>query len=139
MEHLAIEYRDRGGCPADWVWIVPPQSGFLVPTYHQEMLRYKLSPSYEYQRSPCLDYKRKPLRITFKTIAWVLLLGNSLYHSFIKDRKKVAILYGTETGTFKRLANMTMKIFISSFQCRLVPLDADNLYQEIQSSDINLW
>ena len=39
MEHMAAEYKVRGGCPADWVWLVPPMSGSLVPTYHQEMLR----------------------------------------------------------------------------------------------------
>ena len=40
MEHMAAEYKERGGCPADWVWLVPPMSGSLVPTYHQEMLRF---------------------------------------------------------------------------------------------------
>ena len=49
MNHLREETRLRGGCPADWVWIVPPQSGSLVPTFHQEMLNYHMSPSFEYQ------------------------------------------------------------------------------------------
>ena len=39
MDHMAAEYKIRGGCPADWVWLVPPMSGSLVPTFHQEMLR----------------------------------------------------------------------------------------------------
>ena len=30
MDHMREETRQRGGCPADWVWIVPPQSGSLV-------------------------------------------------------------------------------------------------------------
>ena len=49
IDHLREETKVRGGCPADWVWIVPPQSGSLVSTFHQEMLMYHLSPSYEYQ------------------------------------------------------------------------------------------
>ena len=49
MKHLETEYRIRGGCPADWVWVVPPMSGSLCPVFHQEMLNYKLKPSYEYQ------------------------------------------------------------------------------------------
>ena len=27
IDHLREETKVRGGCPADWVWIVPPQSG----------------------------------------------------------------------------------------------------------------
>ena len=34
IEHMNNEYKVRGGCPADWVWIVPPQSGALVSTFH---------------------------------------------------------------------------------------------------------
>lgn len=49
MEHFRLESQTRGGCPADWVWIVPPQCGSLTPVYHQEMLNYHLSPSYDSQ------------------------------------------------------------------------------------------
>ncbi|CAG0914534.1 unnamed protein product, partial [Notodromas monacha] len=49
MKHLENENRLRRGCPADWVWIVPPMSGSLTPVYHQEMVMYHLKPSYEYQ------------------------------------------------------------------------------------------
>ncbi|KAG9509604.1 Nitric oxide synthase, brain, partial [Fragariocoptes setiger] len=49
MTHFANEFRLRGGCPADWVWIVPPTSGSQTPVYHQEMLNYHLLPAYEYQ------------------------------------------------------------------------------------------
>ncbi|KAK3607684.1 hypothetical protein CHS0354_010673 [Potamilus streckersoni] len=49
MSHLENEQRLRGGCPSDWVWIVPPMSGSLTPVFRQEMLNYKLKPSYEYQ------------------------------------------------------------------------------------------
>ena len=43
------EHKLRGGCPADWVWVVPPMSGSLTEVFHQEMLVYKMKPSYEYQ------------------------------------------------------------------------------------------
>ena len=49
MKHLENEQRLRGGCPADWVWVVPPMSGSITPVFHQEMLVYNLKPSYEYQ------------------------------------------------------------------------------------------
>ncbi|KAK3612609.1 hypothetical protein CHS0354_042118 [Potamilus streckersoni] len=52
MTHVQNEQRLRGGCPADWVWIVPPMSGSLLPVFHQEMLLYKLKPSFEYQEVP---------------------------------------------------------------------------------------
>lgn len=39
----------RNGCPADWVWIVPPMSSSITPVFHQEMAAYYLKPSFEYQ------------------------------------------------------------------------------------------
>lgn len=49
MKHMQKEYRSRGGCPADWIWLVPPISGSITPVFHQEMLNYVLSPFYYYQ------------------------------------------------------------------------------------------
>lgn len=49
MKYMQSEYRARGGCPADWVWIVPPMSGSITPVFHQEMLNYVLTPFYYYQ------------------------------------------------------------------------------------------
>lgn len=51
MEHCSNEQRLRGGCPADWVWIVPPMSASLTPVFHQEMVVYQLNPSFQYQVS----------------------------------------------------------------------------------------
>uniref|UniRef100_A0A8B9JGV2 Nitric oxide synthase n=1 Tax=Astyanax mexicanus TaxID=7994 RepID=A0A8B9JGV2_ASTMX len=52
IKHMENEYRVRGGCPGDWVWIVPPMSGSITPVFHQEMLNYRLTPSFEYQPDP---------------------------------------------------------------------------------------
>lgn len=32
---LCCQMSLRGGCPADWVWIVPPISGSATPVFHQ--------------------------------------------------------------------------------------------------------
>ena len=63
-EHLKSETKRRGGCPADWVWIVPPISGSLLPVFHQEMVNYKLKPSYEYQENPWKYFNLKKRRFT---------------------------------------------------------------------------
>ena len=47
--HMKNEMRERGGCPSDWVWLNPSQSGSLCPVYHQETLHYHLSPSFQRQ------------------------------------------------------------------------------------------
>ena len=47
MIHMTNELKDRGGCPSDWVWLNPNQSGSLTPVYHQEMLHYHLTPSFD--------------------------------------------------------------------------------------------
>lgn len=49
MKHLENEIRLRNGCPADWIWIVPPVSGSATPVFHQEMALYHLKPSYDAQ------------------------------------------------------------------------------------------
>uniref|UniRef100_A0A8B9I9X2 nitric-oxide synthase (NADPH) n=1 Tax=Anser brachyrhynchus TaxID=132585 RepID=A0A8B9I9X2_9AVES len=51
VKHMENELRTRGGCPADWVWIVPPISGSLTPVFHQEMVNYQLCPTFRYQVS----------------------------------------------------------------------------------------
>lgn len=52
VKHLETEVQARGGCPADWVWLVPPLSGSLTPVFHQEMVNYLLFPAFRYQVSP---------------------------------------------------------------------------------------
>lgn len=49
IKHMENEHKLRGGCPGDWVWVVPPMSGSILEVFHQEMILYKLKPSYEYQ------------------------------------------------------------------------------------------
>lgn len=49
MKHYENEQRARNGCPADWVWIVPPTSSSTTPVFHQEMCNYTLHPFYDYQ------------------------------------------------------------------------------------------
>jgi nitric oxide synthase oxygenase domain/subunit len=46
MDHFKQEHKLRGGCPSDWVWIIPPESGSLTSVYHQEMLNYQLYPAF---------------------------------------------------------------------------------------------
>jgi nitric oxide synthase oxygenase domain/subunit len=59
MKHYENENQLRGGCPADWVWVVPPLSSHLTPVFHLEMLNYYLKPSYEYQVSFYKDVRGK--------------------------------------------------------------------------------
>ena len=49
MQFYANEMKTRGGCPADWIWLVPPMSSSTSPLFHQEMAFYFLKPSFEYQ------------------------------------------------------------------------------------------
>lgn len=49
MQFFAAENETRGGCPADWLWLVPPLSSSTSPLFHQEMAFYFLKPSFDYQ------------------------------------------------------------------------------------------
>jgi len=37
--NFLFQIKVRGGCPADWVWIVPPMSGSATPVFHQVRLK----------------------------------------------------------------------------------------------------
>ena len=104
-----------------------------------EFNRYDLSPSYEYQENPWLAYYKRKRRISFKTIAWTMTLWASILKKLFKQRKKVAILYGTETGQSKGFAKQALNLFMSNYRCTLLPLDHKNLYEHIRSSDVNIF
>ncbi|XP_066928412.1 nitric oxide synthase, inducible-like [Clytia hemisphaerica] len=124
MKHMKDEEKVRGGCPADWVWIVPPISGSVTPVFHQEMLNYKLYPSYEYLED-AWKYLRverpSPLkkRRTFKDVVKIVELSNSLFGGILKRRSKVSILYATETGKSKAFANLLNEVFLHGFDSKV--------------------
>ena len=73
MIHMEKEQRLRGGCPADWVWVVPPMSSSLSPVFHQEMLHYTMKPSFDYQVNL---HKHDPLPSRFLNDAEASLVAN---------------------------------------------------------------
>ena len=91
MEHFKQEYQTRGGCPSDWVWIVPPESGSLTTVFHQEMLNYHLTPSYDYQTELATVYKfpGQEKAKSFKSVARSVLFCKSLFRTVLSKRAKV--------------------------------------------------
>uniref|UniRef100_A0A671KNX8 Nitric oxide synthase n=1 Tax=Sinocyclocheilus anshuiensis TaxID=1608454 RepID=A0A671KNX8_9TELE len=124
MQHMEMEVRLRGGCPADWVWLVPPMSGSLTPVFHQEMLNYILSPFFYYQPDPWLTHKWKNKKrnvrkhtISFKGLIRVVLFSQILIKSALAKRVCCTVLYATETGksqTFAKRLNTMMNCAFSS-------------------------
>ncbi|CAG2103052.1 unnamed protein product, partial [Medioppia subpectinata] len=132
MKHLDNEQRLRGGCPADWVWVVPPISGSLTPVFHQEMLYYELKPSYEYQEpawrthewhiTPGAQLSRNstngtgtPRKLRFKEIARAVKFTSNLFGKALSKRIKATILYATETGKSELFAKRLAHIFLHAF------------------------
>lgn len=139
MTHFAAEHKERGGCPADWVWVVPPQSGSLVPTFHQEMANYHLSPSYEYQDNPYFTYGRKTNKRTVQGIGWMLRTCMRIYKKILAQRKKIKVFYATETGHSKKFAKRAVEVFSTVFQATMLPMDSPDMYLQIKESDISLF
>ncbi|XP_072115018.1 nitric oxide synthase 1-like [Mobula birostris] len=129
MKHLESEQRLRGGCPTDWVWVVPPISGSLTPVFHQEFLNYNLSPSFSYQTdawrthkwSNGISVKRKT--IGFKELAKAVEFSTKLMAQALARRVKVTILYATETGKSETLARKLCDIFCKVFNPKLLRMD----------------
>uniref|UniRef100_A0A2K6LSQ2 Nitric oxide synthase n=1 Tax=Rhinopithecus bieti TaxID=61621 RepID=A0A2K6LSQ2_RHIBE len=107
IKHMENEYRCRGGCPADWVWIVPPMSGSITPVFHQEMLNYRLTPSFEYQVLPCPSVKFS-----------AKLMGQAM-----AKRVKATILYATETGKSQAYAKTLCEIFKHAFDAKVMSME----------------
>lgn len=138
MKHYENELRTRGGCPADWVWIVPPMSGSATPVFHQEMALYLLKPNYEYQdpawkthvwkkgstqreSSGGVTRARKATRrkFHFKEIARAVKFTSKLFGKALSKRVKATILYATETGKSEMYSRRLGEIFGHSFNAQV--------------------
>ncbi|XP_075034619.1 nitric oxide synthase 1 isoform X1 [Mixophyes fleayi] len=131
IKHMENEYRCRGGCPADWVWIVPPMSGSITPVFHQEMLNYRLTPSFEYQPDPWNTHiwkgvngtPTKKRAIGFKKLAKAVKFSAKLMGQAMAKRVKATILYATETGKSEAYAKTLCEIFKHAFDAKVMSLD----------------
>ncbi|XP_010640644.1 nitric oxide synthase, inducible isoform X1 [Fukomys damarensis] len=130
MKHMQNEYRTRGGCPADWVWLVPPISGSITPVFHQEMLNYILSPFYYYQVDAWKthvwqDEKRRPRRreIPFRVLGRAVLFASVLMRKMMASRVRVTILFATETGKSEALAQDLGALFSRAFNPKVLRMD----------------
>ncbi|KAM8977074.1 nitric oxide synthase, inducible [Pelodytes ibericus] len=134
MKHMENEYKLRGGCPADWVWLVPPISGSITTVFHQEMLNYILSPFYYYQIDPWKthvwhDENRKPKKKNFKfsVIAKAILFTSILSRKTVKSRIKATIIYATETGKSETFAKKLHTVFSYAFNTKVLCMDEYNI------------
>ncbi|OXB79096.1 UNVERIFIED_CONTAM: hypothetical protein H355_005972 [Colinus virginianus] len=126
MKYMQNEYRVRGGCPADWVWIVPPMSGSITPVFHQEMLNYVLTPFFYYQVDAWKthvwhDETRRPKKreIKLSILAKAVLFASLLLRKAMAARPKVTVIYATETGKSETLANNLCSLFSCAFNTKV--------------------
>uniref|UniRef100_A0A8C7DQU1 Nitric oxide synthase, inducible n=1 Tax=Oncorhynchus kisutch TaxID=8019 RepID=A0A8C7DQU1_ONCKI len=125
MKHLETEFRLRGGCPADWAWLVPPMSGSLTPIFHQEMVNYILSPFFYYQPDPWMTHVwrngemcLKKQQISFKAVARAALFSSTLMSRVLAKRVRCTVLYATETGKSQTLAQRLNSMLNGAFNSR---------------------
>ncbi|XP_066972753.1 nitric oxide synthase, salivary gland-like [Macrobrachium rosenbergii] len=136
MQFHSNEHRQRGGCPADWVWIVPPISGSLTPVFHQEMTLYYMKPSYEYQLPAWVAFERQndllsgeatkkrssPIQ-RFRRAALCVYFATTLYAGALAKRVRIAIIYASETGKAQGYANSLYDSFSLRFNPEVICMD----------------
>ncbi|XP_042686372.1 nitric oxide synthase, inducible [Centrocercus urophasianus] len=134
MKYMQNEYRVRGGCPADWVWIVPPMSGSITPVFHQEMLNYVLTPFFYYQVDAWKthiwhDETRRPKKreIKLSILAKAVLFASLLLRKTMAARSKVTVIYATETGKSETLASSLCSLFSCAFNTKILCMDEYNI------------
>nr|XP_045593481.1 nitric oxide synthase, salivary gland-like isoform X1 [Procambarus clarkii]XP_045593482.1 nitric oxide synthase, salivary gland-like isoform X2 [Procambarus clarkii] len=133
MQFSENEHRQRGGCPADWVWIVPPVSGSLTPVFHQEMSLYYLKPAYEYQEPAWVTYARYERELQgrdaslgiklFRKAALCVVFASTLYSAALSRRARVTILYATETGKSQLFAKTLADAFKRNFNPKVMCME----------------
>ncbi|KAH0627743.1 hypothetical protein JD844_003884 [Phrynosoma platyrhinos] len=127
MKHLDNEQRMRGGCPSDWVWLVPPISGSLSPVFHQELVNYQLTPCFRYQTDPWKYYISKGTTITrkktFREVANAVRISAKLMGHAMARRVKATILYASETGKSRSYALSLQHLFKSTFAPKVLCMD----------------
>ncbi|RWS27828.1 nitric oxide synthase: inducible-like isoform X1, partial [Leptotrombidium deliense] len=136
IRHFENEKKLRGGCPADWAWIVPPTSSGITPVFHQEMLCYKLKPSFEYQEQAwkCHKWHNLPQsmlkrKVCFKVYATAVLFASQLFSKTLLNRIKVKIIYATETGKSEEYAKRLSRVLNSVFNVTVLCMDAYDVKQ----------
>ncbi|XP_057216737.1 nitric oxide synthase 2a, inducible [Triplophysa rosa] len=142
MQHMETEVQVRGGCPADWVWLVPPMSGSITPVFHQEMLNYILSPFFFYQSDPWLTHKwkdeKKRLRrckVSFKGLIRAVFFSQTLIRAVMAKRVHCTVLFATETGKSLTFAKKLNSMLNRAFDSRLVCME-DYDFSEIESESL---
>lgn len=123
IKHFESEQKQRGGCPADWVWIVPPMSGSLTSVFHQEMLCYNLKPCFDYQENAWLYYQwpknsNVALKYKFSSVTKVIFFAVILMKTTKSNRETITILYATETGKSETYALRLEQLFSNTFHVR---------------------
>ncbi|KAH8412332.1 hypothetical protein KR009_001346 [Drosophila setifemur] len=130
MKHFENESKLRNGCPADWIWIVPPLSGSITPVFHQEMALYYLKPSFEYQdpawrihvwkKGRGESKGKKPRRkFNFKQIARAVKFTSKLFGRALSKRIKATVLYATETGKSEQYAKQLCELLGHAFNAQI--------------------
>ncbi|XP_055327334.1 nitric oxide synthase-like protein [Paramacrobiotus metropolitanus] len=132
MKHVENEQKLRGGCPADWVWIVPPLGGSLLPVFHQEMLNYKLSPCYDYQeeawrvhiwkkdKNKSSNRNSMKRKFGFREIARAVKFSAKLMSKALARRIRATIIYATETGKSEKYARTLFDVFKYGFDVNVI-------------------
>ncbi|XP_067136813.1 nitric oxide synthase, inducible-like [Centruroides vittatus] len=139
IKHFESEQKQRGGCPADWVWIVPPMSGSITSVFHQEMLCYSLKPSYEYQEDAWLHYQwpknnNITLKYKFASISKVIFFAVVMNKITKSNREAITILYATETGKSETYAMRLEQILSNTFLVRNFCMQDYDLEQIVNES-----
>nr|CAB3264406.1 nitric oxide synthase, brain-like [Phallusia mammillata] len=137
MKFFTNEMRLRGGCPGDWVWLVPPISGSATPVFHQEIVNYMLNPACLYQPDPWKYYKWKnneqfgkaKKKINFRELAKSVLLTSTMMTKAMASRIKASIVYGTETGKSYDYAKTLQEMFNHAFDAKLYAMDEFEMWK----------
>ncbi|CAL1537369.1 unnamed protein product [Lymnaea stagnalis] len=131
ITHFENEQSLRGGCPGDWVWLVPPMSQSALKVFHQELLLYKLKPSFEYQdNKPWKTHlwknydkpktlNRTKRKIGFSELARAVKFSASLMSKALANRIRCTILFASETGKSQLFAERLQETFKMTFDAKV--------------------
>ncbi|KAF4518200.1 hypothetical protein B566_EDAN005925 [Ephemera danica] len=114
LKHVDNEQRLRRGCPADWVWIVPPMSGSATPEPAWKTHEWKKG-----RDTGAKSLKKPSRKFHFKQIARAVKFTSKLFGRALSRRIKATVLFATETGRSEMYARKLSEIFGHAFNSQV--------------------
>ncbi|GMH45883.1 hypothetical protein BSKO_13846 [Bryopsis sp. KO-2023] len=148
------EKRERGYCPGNWKWVIPPLAASTSPAYMKlnKMTEYTLKPVYkpapgwrQYEKAVFGGLDKTKVLHKANVLNLVTEATARFLHRGLKDRVFIFIMYATVSGTTRRYANKLAGILKEGARVEVQdteefdPHKSDTVNEKLEKCDVFLF